>query len=262
MSWRIVAERNARDPYRSRSLWVHLGVFVVLFGVAGYLTSSQSGALAGALVGLVAFFVPLVALAVGYQSVAQSRQNGGLRVVLSYPHTRREVVVGTAIGRAVVMALLVTAGFVAAALVSLVGGGVPEIGPLAVAWALGVLLGASIVSFAVGLSASVRTTNRAAVGAFGTYLLFLGLWGQLPGLVRYVLNGFSPPQGPTPEWALVFNQLNPITAFQVAGRELVSGTPLPGDAFYTTAWFGVLVLVLWLAVPLVAGMERFERSDL
>ncbi|WP_135805747.1 ABC transporter permease subunit [Halorussus marinus] len=262
MSWTVVAERNALDPYRSRSLWVYLAVFVVLFGLAGYVVAPGGQPLAAALVGIVAFFVPLVSLVVGYQSVAQSRQNGGLRVVLSYPHTRREVVVGTAVGRAIVMAGLVTAGFLAAALVAALRTGVPELGSLAVVWALGVLLAVSIVGLAVGISAAVRTTNRAAVLGFGTYLLFLGLWSQLPGIVRYVLNGFSPPRGPIPEWVAVFGQLNPTNAFQTAVRGLVSGGPAPTEAFYATAWFGVLVLVAWLCLPLVVGILRFDRSDL
>lgn len=262
MSWTVVAERNARDPYRSRSLWVYLVVFVFIFGAVAYFSGPSGQSLAAGLVGVVAFFVPLVALSVGYQSVAQSRQNGSLRVVLSYPHTRREVVFGTAVGRALVMAALVTVGFVVAALVALVRSGVPDFGSLAVVWALGVLLAVSIASLAVGVSAGVRTTNRAAVLSFGSFLLFLGLWSQIPGIVRYVLNGFSPPRGPIPEWVVVFGQLNPTAAFQSAVRGLLSGGPPPGGAFYATAWFGALVLLAWLCLPLAAGTLRFERSDL
>lgn len=262
MSWTVVADRNARDPYRSRSLWVHLAVFVLVFGLAAYFIAPGGQPLAAALVSIVAFFVPLVALAVGYQSVAQSRQNGGLRVVLSYPHTRREVVLGTAVGRGVVMAGLVTVGLLTAAVVATVRAGVPDLGALATVWALGALLAVSIVGLAVGISAAVRTTNRAAVLSFGSYLLFLGLWGQIPGILLYVLNGFSPPRGPTPEWVAVFGQLNPTNAFQTAVRGMLSGGSVPTAEFYTTAWFGVLVLLAWLCLPLVAGTLRFERSDL
>lgn len=261
MSWRVVAERNAVDPVRSRSIWVYAAVYVLLFGATAYIGATGIGTLASGLASVAAFFVPLTALAAGYQEVAGSRQNGGLRVVLSFPHTRREVVVGTAVGRAVVLAALVTAGFLAAALVYLVRASVPDLGALAVAWALAVLLAAAMASFAVGISAGVRTTNRAAVLAFGSFLLFMGLWSQIPTAIRYVLNGFSFPRGPTPEWVAAFAQLNPTTAFQTAVRGLL-GNPMPVEAFYATEWFGVLVLVGWLVVPLAVGILRFERDDL
>ncbi|WP_435180060.1 ABC transporter permease subunit [Halorussus sp. AFM4] len=261
MSWRVVAERDALDPHRSRSGWVYLAVYALLFGLLGYL-SAGSVPLGASLATVAAYFVPLTALTAGYQAVVGSRQNGGLRVVLSFPHTRREVVVGTAVGRAVVIATLVTISFAVAALIRLVTDGVPDLGVLAVAWALSVALGAAVASFSVALSASVRTTNRAAVLAFGSFLLFAGLWGQIPTAVRFVLNGFSFPSGPTPEWVAAFAQLNPTTAFQTALRGLAPGSSLPGGPFYQTAWFALLVLAAWLCVPLALGSLRFERSDL
>jgi len=37
----------------------------------------------------------------------------------------------------------------------------------------------------------------------------------------------------------------------------------PGDApFYLQEWFGVVVLLFWLAVPVAIGYYRFERTDL
>lgn len=262
MSWRVIAKRDALDPLRSRSLWVLVALFVLLFGAATYLQTAREISLAALLVSTVYMFVPITSLMLGYQAVAKSRQNGGLRVVLAYPHTRREVVLGTAVGRALVATVLVSVGFLAAAVVYLVEVGVPDLGAYAIAWGLALLLAASMAGFAVGVSASVRTTNRAVMLCFGAFLSFLVLWRQLPGLLRYVLNGFAAPRGPRPEWAAVFTQLNPVTAYRTTISGLLSGQPASPSAFYTSEWFGVLVLVGWLLVPLLVGVWRFSRNDL
>ncbi|WP_226022607.1 ABC transporter permease subunit [Halomicrobium salinisoli] len=261
MSWRIVARRDALDPYRSRSLFAHLAVFVLVFGLLTYVAAGPDRPLATYHVSTVALFLPLVALLVGYKSIAEPRENGGLRVVLSFPHTRREVLLGTVVGRAAVVAALTTVGFLASTVVYLVEIGVPDLGSLAVGWLFAVLLGVAMVALAVGISASVRTTNRAVVAVFGTFLLLAMLWGQIPTLVRFVANGFAMPTGPGPEWVTAFRQLNPTTAYQTAVNGLVTPVPTP-DAVYYQPWFGVLVLLGWTVVPLLVGLQRFENSDL
>ncbi len=262
MSWRVIARRDALDPYRSRSLFVYLTVFVLLFGLGTYLQTSSETALAAMHVSTVGVFVPVASVVVGYQAIVKRRENGALRVVLSFPHTRREVVLGTAVGRSVVAAVLITTGFLVATAVYLLRAGVPDLGLLALAWLLALLIGVAMAAFAVGVSASVRTTNRAVVTCFGAFMAFLGIWGQIPALARYVANGFSMPPGPQPEWALVFTHLNPITAYRTTMATLLPGGASTDPAFYATPWFGVLVLLAWIVVPLAIGATRFDRDDL
>lgn len=262
MSWQVVARRDALDPYRSQSLWILLGVYVLAFGAITHFMAGPETPLASSLVGVARVFVPITGLALGYQSIAGSRQSGSLRVVLAYPHTRREVVLGRAVGRSVVVTLAVTAGFLAAAVVFAAETAVPAPGPLAVAWGATVLLGVSMACLAVGVSASVRTVNRAVLLCFGGFLVFLAFWRQLPNLARYVLAGFEVPRGQPPEWVAVFNRLEPMTAYQAVIRDLPSGRRPPVTEFHATEWFGALVLVGWLVLPLLVGVWRFERGDL
>ncbi|WP_225335642.1 ABC transporter permease subunit [Halomicrobium urmianum] len=261
MSWTIVSRRDALDPYRSRSLFAHLAVFVLVFGLLTHVQTSSDQPLATYHASTVAFFLPLVALLVGYKSVAGPRENGGLRVVLSFPHTRREVLLGTVVGRAAVVTSLTTVGFLASTAVYLVKVGVPDLASLAVGWLFAVGLGVAMVALAVGLSASVRTTSRAVVAVFGTFLLLAMLWGQVPTLLRFVANGFAMPTGPGPEWVTAFRQLNPTNAYRTAVNVLATPIPAP-DAVYYRPWFGVLVLLGWTVVLLLVGLQRFENSDL
>lgn len=262
MSWQVIAKRDVLDPVRSRSLAVLAGVYVVLFGAAAYFQANWATSLASLLVSSVRIFVPLTAFALGYQSIVKGRQNGSLRVILGYPHTRREVVFGRAVGRSLVMAGIITVGFIAAALVYTFEAGVPALVPSIVAWGLALLLGVSMACFAVGISASVRTTNRAVMLCFGAFLLFLVFWRQLPFLLRYVFNGFNAPQGPPPEWTAVFTHLEPLNAYRTTISGFLPGRTVRVTEFYTTEWFGILVILAWLVLPVLVGLWRFNQNDL
>lgn len=261
MSFSVLVRRNVLDPYRSRSLWILLGVFVLSFGLVGYLLSGNvGGGMAFSMAQVMTVLAPLAALSFAYDSIAGPRQSGSLRVLLSYPYSRRELVLGTLVGRVLLLALAVTAGVVAGTLSAVVFGGTVDVVAVASVLLLSILLSTTIVGVALGISASVRTSTRAAIGAFGAYLLFSAFWTLLPSVARYVLNGFSFPTGQPPDWTFVWNQLNPINAFQTAVG-VVAGSPV-SDAVYHTLWFAVLVLLGWLVLSTVVGTLRFERTDL
>lgn len=261
MSLAVLVRRNVLDPVRSRSIWILLGVFALLFGLIGYMIgSSNSTGLAFVVASVMAGLGPLAALAFTYDSIAGPRQSGSLRVLLSYPYSRRELVLGTLIGRILIVGLGVTVGVVAGALSMLVFGGTVDFGLLVPILGLSLLLSTAVVAIAIGISASVRTSSRAAVMAFGAYLLFSAFWNLIPSVVRYVLNGFSAPMGEQPQWVFVWNQLNPINAFRTATTYVLQ-EPI-SDAFYHAIWFSLLVLLGWFVLSAALGVVRFERTDL
>lgn len=263
MSWRVVAKRTLLNPYRTRYLWILLGIVALLFGLVTHsFTRVSSGiasmSLGASLVGVGFMFVPLIAIACSYGTIAERRQNGSLRVMLSYPHSRRDIVLGTLLGRSVLIAGLVSFGFLVACAVALVESGLPSVRPFLLVWLAALLLGIAMTGLAVGISASSRTTNRAALTSFAAFLLFF-IWH--PGPIHALLNRFSLSASLPSEWVDVFVSLNPIHAYNTIVSDL---TPSAGDVsgFYTTEWFGVLVLLAWLALPILIGGWRFGRSDL
>lgn len=261
MSLGVLARRDALDPYRSRSLWVLLFVFVAVFGLVGYLVNTTFTSLPVIAAQLLVVLGPLAALAFTYDSIAGPRENGSLRVLLSYPYSRREVVLGTFLGRVAVVSLAVLVGLAAVLVTSAVSGGATaSFDGMAVVAGLALILTTAVVSVAIGISASTSTSTRAAILAFGVYLLFSGFWGLVPTVVRWALNDFSLPTSQPPEWVFVWNQLNPFNAFRSAVEGLVN-EPLSAG-FYHEPWFGVLVLLAWIVLPVAVGILRFERADL
>lgn len=261
MSLRVIAKRVALDPYRTRYLWVELGLFGLFFGLMTHLSSGFERSLGSHLVATSYIFVVLLAIGLSYDQIAKRRQNGSLRAMLAYPHSRRDIVLGTAIGRGLVTCGDITFGFLVAVAVSVLESGtLPVGGPLLYSWLTVMLIGATMNGLISGISAGTRTTNQAGLISFTSLILFFGLWGFIPKGIRYLLNG-SWPTPPAPDWEIVFTWLNPFQAYQaVSGGLLQSNQAVSG--FYSTEWFGVLVLLVWLLGPLLVGYRQFERSDL
>jgi ABC-2 type transport system permease protein len=278
MSWLAIAKKDFRDALRSRTIWAISAAFILLSVVIAYIYGSFSADQLGAeeitanglaffLASNITLFVSLTALVIAYKSVAGERESGSLKILLSLPHTRRDVLVGKIVGRASVLAIPVV---IALAIGGAVGSAL--IGDVAVQ-ALVALLAVSLfftfayVSVIVGLSAMTGSTTRASMLTIGFFVLFEFLWGIVSIGLVFVTNGFSLPQNAAayPDWIFVVNQVPPSGAYTTLLNALVpgrSGSAAGIDAFYGTPWIGAVVLLFWLIVPAAIGYWRFSKADL
>lgn len=265
MSLRTVARKYAFDTNRTRSAWVVTALFVAVFGFLGWSSAySYSGEVtplvSGGIQSSAAVLIPLATLALGHGAVAGGRESGALRVLLAYPHSRRDVVAGAFLGRLGPLLLAVGAGLVAAPLAySVRAGQLPGVEYLALAGFV-LLWTVFATSLAVGVSALVATGRRAIGAGLGTYLTFFSVWDWLPGeIVRRVY----PPEGryPQPEWARLWSNLDPITGF-TNGTRLLSYRPDEPLAVYETMPFLAAVVAVWAVIPLALALWRFPKTDL
>jgi len=209
--------------------------------------------------------VPIVALVAAYLSVAGERESGTLRVLLSLPPSRRDVVLGKFLGRAALVVASILLAFALGGLASLaVYGTVPVDVALGTA-ALTCLLGLSFVGIAVGISASVGSRARAVALAVGFFVVTVVLWSPLLLAVQVLLE--IPFQaGAQPDWFLFLQSFPPSSAFgrlygSVVGS-LLPGGPAASDSVLLSDGAMLAVLAFWTVVPLVVGYWRFERADL
>lgn len=279
MTWQAVARKDFQDAIRSRTLLVIASLFVVLPTLVGavYAFVASNGTASGqqATANLLAFvgaplgwLVPLVALLVGYSAIAGERESGSIKLLLSLPHQRRDVVFGKLVGRTLVVATAVVAGFGATALVGLVLFG--SLAPVALLGYSGltVAFAAAYVSIAVGFSAVTPSSSRAAAGAVGAFALFSFVWEGLPRAVHFVLEGsIAPTPGATPAWYSLLSRLSPNNAYDGALELVTTGSgqvPAAGGSttVFASWWFGLLVLCVWIVGPALLGYVRFEAADL
>ena len=271
MRWHRIARKEVRDAARTRTLLVTVGIFALLGGAQGYL-STTTGEVATlgerlpiVLLGAMTLLVPIVALGISYEGIVGPRTDGSLQFLLGLPYSRGDYFLGTYVGRAALISAGVLAGFTALTLGAAVRGTFVSPGKTVLAMFLASLFGVVFVAVGISISAAVRSTGAAGGLAFGVFLVFFFFWSSLPGLLAYVANGFATPET-LPGWAPYVRALNPVSAFQVLVDVLVAGSAggigsLAGDGVDSAA-LAAAVLLGWLTLVPLAAYRRFGDCDL
>ena len=295
VSWRDVARKDFEDAARSTLLWALIAVFVAFLVMSllaaeelfpDAVTVDAAKALAGVAM-LAQLFVPGIALVAGYMAIVGERRSGSLRVLLSYPFSRFDVVVGKLVGRALVTGTALAVGFAVASVLVVARYGAPSVATFAGFVATGTLLGLSFTGLAVGGSAAASNRGRAMALTIGPFVGAVFFWKPIVVGLHYAITG-SLPGLQADAWYFFLKRLNPLEAYRVVtgavlderidpvpnlpledvpettpAAQLELASRLGGEVpFYLQDWVSVVVLLAWGAIPVVVGYRRFERSDL
>lgn len=295
VTWVDVARKDFEDAVRSKMLWGTTSVFVAFLVMSllsaehlfpDSITVDASMALAGVAM-LAQLFVPGVALIAGYLSVVGERRSGSLRVLLSYPLSRFDVVAGKLFGRTLVTGVALTVGFFVATVLVAALYGLPDLVSFAGFVGAGVLVGLTFTGLAVGGSAGASTRGRAMTVTIGPFVGMVFFWKPVVVGLYYAVTG-SLPGIRVERWYVFLQRLNPLEAYRVlasatldrpvsevpefpiedipasvAPERLELANRLSGEIpFYLADWFSVIVLIAWGLIPVVVGYLWFENADL
>ncbi|MCU4800580.1 ABC transporter permease [Halobacteria archaeon HArc-gm2] len=196
MSWDVVARKEFRDALRSKGLWVLSLVFTAFFVIpAGAALWWDVGIRGGQEVGLqllieyiylniVTLFLPLVAIFAGYAAISKERTSGSLKLLLSLPHSRRDVIIGKVVGRCGVVGVPLAGAFLVNALF-LIASRLTFKPGLYVTFALFSMVFALVmVAVAVSISGAVENSLYSIVGNmtfFVSITFFWNLWANSIG---------------------------------------------------------------------------------
>ncbi|AGN02833.1 ABC transporter [Salinarchaeum sp. Harcht-Bsk1] len=272
MTWQTIAKKDVRAVGDSRLFRYVLGFVVFAYLVGGYLVptvidSPATADLPRYVSTAVTLLVPLTAILLGYKAIVDERASGRLVLLLSLPHSRRDVLVGTFVGRALVLVGTLVAGVaVATALVAYPFGSFQPVDFLVYLGAT-ILLGLAFLSIALAISAFTESSSIATAVAFGVFFLFVVVWSELRILFRLGLDSLGMGSDELPAWALFVHGLEPSACYErvVGGfvEHSTTGMYLHPDApWYLGEEVALVALVAWVILPVTMGYVRFRGSDL
>lgn len=299
MTWHAIARKDFQDAIRSYWLWGLSALFIGVISLPPALivldviqiAAPQQGEGSELTTDVFLFLlqdtmtvlVPIIAIVVAYAAIAGERDTGTLKLLLSLPHSRLDVVLGKIVGRGSVVVLPVFLGFLVSSIVFV---GTPV--SLAV-WnfvsfaVLTALLGLVFVGIAVGISAAAQTARRAMIGTVGVYVLFTLLWGQfVNGVLQLLRDHTSLTLESRVPIHLFLSTLNPTQSYKSLVAILYTDEPLGArlqlvggllrqpyaDALgnsvpaYLSDPAVFVLFVSWLVIFPLAGYLVFEEADL
>ncbi|QLD85649.1 ABC transporter permease [Natronomonas halophila] len=257
-----VAHTEYRLAMRSRWALALTGLFVLFGAMLATFSGSAVGPegmqrVVASLTSLAVYLVPLAALAFGYDAVVGRDEEGWLEVVFSLPVSRARVVVGTYLGRFVVLAGATVVGFGFVGLLLIREFGTTYWGSFLAFLGGAVAVGAAFLA----LSLLVSTVAREKTHALGLALL-VWVWFVLVHdlLALGVVAAFSLPESALTALVLA----NPAGVFRVLVLSQLGATAGSGftAALATTGLStGLLVasLVAWCVVPVGAAAVLVRR---
>ena len=264
---RILAVAAAEFALARRNRWVLMAtVIMTLFALAlTFAGAAPTGALGvdlltvsvASMTTLSVYLAPLLALMMAFDAIAGEAERGGLALLLTYPVSRGELLLGKFAAQLAILAFAFAIGFGAAGAAAALAGGAGTESLIALARLIGtsVLLGASFLALGYAVSAIAGSATAAAGLAAGLWLVFVVLYdlGLLGAVVLDDGGTFTRSVFP---WLLTVNPADAFRLWNVAAADGVAlATGMTGAANALPAWAAPAALLLW---PLLAlGLARF-----
>lgn len=271
-----LAAKTFKDAVRNR--WVlSITVLLTLFALALVLLGSAPVGETGAnpvaviivsLASLNIFLLPLIALLLSYDTLVGEIENGTMLLLLSYPVSRAQVVLGKYLGHTAILAAATLAAYTVSALVMLI---LHDKIPYTWAfWQPYVRMSASTIALgmvflAIGylLSALAGERARAAGMAIGIWLVFVLIY-DIALLGALIADKGRFISETTLSWLLWANPADSYRLYNIGHGEAanVAGMLNIGKSAALSPALLLLSLALWIALPLATAIWRFNRKAL
>ena len=213
-----LAAKEFRDRLRNRWVLAVAVVFAVFSLVIAYAGGAQQGSVGlrsleftiTSLVSLVIYLVPLIALLLGFDAIVGERERGSLDLLLAYPVTRSELLLGKYVGLAMALALAMLAGLATVGVVLVMQFGNRALFHYAGFVTSALLMGLAFLSLAVLVSVIARDRTRASGAAIILWFLFVLVFDLV--LLGVLVATAGHYGGDVFPWLLL---LNPTDVFRI-----------------------------------------------
>ncbi|QSX37687.1 ABC transporter permease [Shewanella sedimentimangrovi] len=266
-----VAIKEFQDGLRNRWLLSITLIFAVLSLGLSYYGAAASGTVGtlslsstiASLASLAVFLIPLIALLLAYDSFVGEQESGTLLLLLTYPLSHNQLLLGKFIGQGAIISLATALGFGSSALLlalqTQVEGLLPAFGLFILTAAL---LGLCFIALAYVISLSVSEKSKAAGLALSLWFAFVLVFDlALLALLVGVKDGLDQ------QWLIQIMLLNPADLFRLINMAALDTSDVNGvlAVAINSSWSvpSLLALMLaWVLVPLGLAALIFNRKSL
>jgi len=266
-----VANKEFHDGLRNRWLVSITLIFALLSVGLTYFGAAASGAVGvtslpttvASLASLAVFLIPLIALLLSYDSFVGEQESGTLLLLLTYPISKSQLLLGKFIGQGSIIALATLLGFGASAVLLYF-----QVGDTGIFSAFGlfivsaILLGLSFIAISYLISLSVSEKSKAAGFALITWFLFalafdLALLALLVGV----------EDGVTQQGLTQLMMLNPTDIFRLVNLSGLDSSDVNGALAVainaSLSQFQLIsTLIAWVVLPLTLAIFIFKKKTL
>ncbi len=271
--WAIAAN-ELRAGFRNRmvaatiAMLGSLALLLVFFGSTP-IGETRGGGVAITYVSLASlsiYLIPLLALLLSFDTIVGEAERGSLLLLMAYPLTRTQLLLGKFCGHLAVLTLAILLGYGAAGLYLLADGqGSPaEWRGYAAMMSSSVLLGAVFLAAGSLISNCVRERSTAVGAAIVVWLLVVVLY-DLALLTLIIVDTELSVSGEVIAALIALNPADAYRLFNISGEgtaAVISGTAGLGN---DTAWPGAAligVLLAWTCILLAGNLLLFRRKEL
>lgn len=299
----IVAKKEFTDAITSKRFWLIVGLFLLLYIVNVYATSLgfRMGLLGSArlflqagssVVSTMSIMAPLLGVALGFSAISGEREKGTLKVLLSRPIYREDVINGKIISSLALIALTVTVTSFLSVSASILLQGITvtldDIVRLCIFVVVTILF--SFVYYAISLFVSTLSSRsgQSLVISLGVWIFFALILPLLASFIalsilgpppRLSFQNFTRGQGSLPQSfidyerksAQISSTIQVISAnshYSSLANSLFGLRILFGQeqninvlSLLSTHWIDVVILIIYPIVFLVASYIVFTRSQ-
>lgn len=268
-----VAQKELNDGLRNRWIIAITVMFALLSGGISWFGAAASGAIGFTTIGhtiaslssLAVFLVPLIALLLAYDAIVGEDEDGTLLLLLTYPLTKTQLLLGKLTGHGLILGISALLGFGSSALTIALFASEVDLAMLTFAFGQFIisatLLGMIFIAIAYLISTLVSEKSKAAGMALIFWFVFVLIFDLVLLAFLVATEGQLNPEG-LPYLLL----LNPTNIFQLINLTNLgdSGTEiliLASDSNFSPVTLFSL-LIGWLILPLAITFWLFIRRNI
>lgn len=273
MIW-ILALKELRDGLRNRWIAAAIVLLAALALVLSLMGSAPTGSVKVSalditvinLASLSVYLIPLIALMLSFDALVGEFERGTMLLLLTYPVTRWQVIMGKFVGHVLILFIAIFAGYGSAFffMVIMGGGSIEGWQAYFLMMASSLLLGAVFVALGYLVSVLVKERATAIGSAIGLWLIFVVLYDLL--LFGALLVDEQQVIGQKLFSMLML--MSPTDSYRILNLSMFEGTSQSAGIAGIASKAGMSgalllsVMLLWVVIPLITTLFVFHRREL